>query len=171
MRFPQEEVGKMRKLSRPWHGPYCVLSKEEPDITVAKVYFPQDKTIRVHMSRVTPCPSELPPGFYWYGTKRHSAGRPPKWVQQLLSKDAEVSVNDVSEESDPLATSDSGDTDNDEPQETSDGSGEAESEAAVNTTPRPRDQERYSLRSRVTAPKRLMVVQTRSRSSLSVRGE
>ena len=171
VRFPQEEVGKMRKLSRPWHGPYRVLSKEEPDITVAKVYFPQDKTIRVHMSRVTPCPSEFPPGFYWYGTKRHSPGRPPKWVQQLLSKDAEVPIDDVSEESDPLATSDSGDTDNDEPQETSDGSGKAESEAAVNTTPRPRDQECYSLRSRVTAPKRLMVVQTRSRSSLSVRGE
>ena len=34
MRFPQEEVGKMWKLSRPWHWPYRIRSKEEPDVTV-----------------------------------------------------------------------------------------------------------------------------------------
>ena len=80
VRFLQEEVGKLRKLSRPWHGPFRVLTIEGPDVTVIKVYFPQDKVIRVHLSRVTPCPNEFPPGFYWYWTKRHSPGRPPKWV-------------------------------------------------------------------------------------------
>ena len=67
VRFPQEEVGKMRKLSRPWHGPYRIVTHKEPDVTVVKVYRPQDTAIRVHLSRVAPCPSELPPGFYWYG--------------------------------------------------------------------------------------------------------
>ena len=27
-------------------------------------------------------------GYFWYGTCRHSAGRPPKWVQNLLQKGA-----------------------------------------------------------------------------------
>ena len=43
VRFPQEKVGKMRKLSRPWHGPFRVLVVEDPDVTVIKVYFPQDE--------------------------------------------------------------------------------------------------------------------------------
>ena len=30
VRFPQDEVGKMRKLSCPWHGPYRILLKEGP---------------------------------------------------------------------------------------------------------------------------------------------
>ena len=51
VRFPQEEVGKLRKLSHPWHGPYRVVSRDDPDVTVAPVYPPQDKTIRVHLSR------------------------------------------------------------------------------------------------------------------------
>ena len=49
VQFPQEEVGKMRKLSRPWHGSYRIMSKEGPDVTVVKLYFSQDKVIRVHL--------------------------------------------------------------------------------------------------------------------------
>ena len=40
MKFPGEETGRMRKLSRPWHGPYRVLEVNGPDITVEKVYRP-----------------------------------------------------------------------------------------------------------------------------------
>ena len=52
VRFPHEESGKMRKLSHPWHGPYRVVERKDPDITVVKVYFPDDGSIQVHQTRV-----------------------------------------------------------------------------------------------------------------------
>ena len=67
VRFPQEESGRQRKLSRPWHGPYRVTERHDPDVTVVKIYFPEKGPIQVHQSRVCPCPFELPAGFYWYG--------------------------------------------------------------------------------------------------------
>ena len=88
VKFPQDEVGKLWKLSRPWHGPYRVFSRTDPDVTVVCVYTSQDKPVRVHLSRVTKCPSNFPPGYHRYGTRRHSPGRPPKWIQRLFSDDA-----------------------------------------------------------------------------------
>ena len=38
MYFPQQEMGKMTKLSRPWFGPYRVSSRDGPDATVTRVY-------------------------------------------------------------------------------------------------------------------------------------
>jgi len=38
--FPQDETGKQHKLSRPWHGPYHVISRDDPDITAVKYFFP-----------------------------------------------------------------------------------------------------------------------------------
>ena len=46
VRFPQEESGKQRKLSRPWHGPYHVVDKNDPDVTMVKVYFPEETQIQ-----------------------------------------------------------------------------------------------------------------------------
>lgn len=46
--FPQEETGEKRKLSRPWHGPYRVLQHNDPDLTVTKVYFPEERQIQIH---------------------------------------------------------------------------------------------------------------------------
>ena len=86
MRFPQDETGKQRKLSRPWHGPYRVTQINDPDITVVKVFFPDDGPIQVHQSRACMCPEQLPAGFYWYGGNRKSAGKVPKWVDRLLSQ-------------------------------------------------------------------------------------
>ena len=54
------------------------------------MYSPQDKQIRMHMSSC--CPSAFPAGCYWYATKRHSPGRPPKWVQKLLDADEKESA-------------------------------------------------------------------------------
>ena len=85
VRFPHEEQGKLRKLSRPWHGPYRVVSQDDPDISVVKVYFPQEPVIQVHQTRVCPCPVAFPPGYYWYGHKQHSSG-PPRWVENLLKE-------------------------------------------------------------------------------------
>ena len=64
VKFPQEETGRMHKLSRPWHGPYRVVDRRDPDLTVVKVYSPQDGQIKIHQNRVAPCPPELPSGFF-----------------------------------------------------------------------------------------------------------
>ena len=170
VRFPQDEVGKMRKLSRPWHGPYRILLKEEPDVTVIKVYFPQDQAIRVHLSRVTPCPSEFPPGFYWYGTKRHSPGRPPKWVQQLLSEDPSNESQEPDPQTDSTLTSTADLEPDPEPQEISDGKDGVEFEPVVDATLATRGHGHYSLRNKVSTSQRLMVIQSCSRSSSSERG-
>ena len=59
-----------------------------------KVYYPQEGTIQVHQERICFCPPELPVGYFWYGTCRHSVGRPPRWVQNLLLKVAAESLVD-----------------------------------------------------------------------------
>ena len=184
VKFPQEESGKHRKLSRPWHGPYRVISRDDPDVTVVRVYSPQDKQIQVHLSRVTPCPSGFPPGFYWYGTKRHSPGRPPKWVQQLLAgardepvAEAQTQVQSPLEGGDEVQVhaSDSPVCDSQNPglerapdvEEESEVATDQETEEATDIL-RPTDTigwNHYSLRRRVAAPERLMVVKARSRSS------
>ena len=69
--FPQDEAGKLRKLSQPWHSPYRITSRNDPDVTMTKIYFPEDQQILVHQSRVQVCPELFPQGFYWYGSKRH----------------------------------------------------------------------------------------------------
>ena len=43
--FPQNEMGKIRKLSQPWHGPYRMVSKNDFDVTLKKIYFPEDQQI------------------------------------------------------------------------------------------------------------------------------
>ena len=85
IRFPQEESGANRKLSRPWHGPYRVINSSDTGVTAVKVYFPDEPCIQVHQSRVSRCPEAFPAGFYWYGNRRAGPGRPPRWIEQLLS--------------------------------------------------------------------------------------
>jgi len=74
--FPQEQTGKLRKLSRPWNGLYHVISRDDPDITVVKIS-PNEPSIQVHQSKVNKCPPSLPNDFYWYGWKHSKPGRPP----------------------------------------------------------------------------------------------
>ena len=66
IRFPAEETGRNRKMSHPWHGPYRVMSKRDPDISAQKVYFQDEGQIQVHQQRITRCPPELLAGYYWY---------------------------------------------------------------------------------------------------------
>lgn len=47
VKFPHEETGRARKLSRPCHGPYRVVKVPDPTITAVKVYFPEDGEIHV----------------------------------------------------------------------------------------------------------------------------
>ena len=107
VRFLADETGKMRKLSRPWHGPYRVTGLSEPDVTVVKVYRPQDRPICVHQARVTPCPDAFPAGYFWYGDCRSSPGRPPRWVDRLLqdkNQDGNPSPDSLDVEDQPSVT-------------------------------------------------------------------
>ena len=100
VRFPADETGKMRKLARPWHGPFRVMEQNDTNVTVTKVYRPQDGQIQVHKTRVTPCPDTFPAGYHWYGDRRASPGRPPRWIDRLLEdslQTAESEPNTVGE--------------------------------------------------------------------------
>lgn len=92
--FPHEESGKNRELSKPWHGPYRLISRDDPTLVCTKVYFTQHGEIRVHQSSVCPCPVEFPAGFFWNGSGRRGPGKPPHWVEQLVS--AGLATNQVS---------------------------------------------------------------------------
>ena len=48
VKFSKEESGRNWKLSQPWHGPYRVISWDDPDLTISKVYQPQDGTTQIH---------------------------------------------------------------------------------------------------------------------------
>lgn len=65
IRFSSEETGKQRKLSRPWHGPYQIISANDTNITGGKVYFPRDDLIKVHQHRV----KLRPKGFMAWNTR------------------------------------------------------------------------------------------------------
>ena len=119
VKFPQEETGRQRKLSRPWHGPYRIVERNDPDVTVVKVYAPQDGPIQVHQMRVAPCPPELPAGFFWYGSRRSSPGRPPKWVNQLLEGELFSEPEDPAQESAEESVAEPAATDRGADQETS----------------------------------------------------
>ena len=44
---PHEDKGVGRKLAWLWHGPFWILASDDSDVTVAKVYFPDEKQIQV----------------------------------------------------------------------------------------------------------------------------
>ena len=100
VRFPQEESGKQRKLSKPWHGPYRIIQKTESDVTTVPVHFPESGSIQVHISRVSPCPLKWPVGFYWYGGNRLSRGKVPSWVDRLLEVGKEAPIEDIQDNQD-----------------------------------------------------------------------
>ena len=102
--FPADECGRYRKLSRPWHGPYRATGIRSPDITVSKVYFPQDKPITVHQTRVKPSPPGFPAGFYWYGGTQKGIRKLPQWVELLLSDNCDIhpANNDTSEKEEEM---------------------------------------------------------------------
>ena len=90
IKFPHEESGKQRKLSRPWHGPYRIMKLTDTDVTAIKIYFPEDGTIKVHQSRVSPCPLQFPAGCYWYG-ESHKCASLPKWAASLFQEQTQKS--------------------------------------------------------------------------------
>ena len=85
VRGPEAETGEKQKLSRPWYGPFRVCAKQDPNLIVSKVYFPEDPSFQVHQVRVCPSPAMFPAGFYWYGARRQSPGRTPSWLLTMSS--------------------------------------------------------------------------------------
>ena len=80
--MPQDESGLQRKLSRPWHGPFRIISISDPDVLLTKV-----KTARRRFtSHVLKCAHPKFPGgfFFWYGGRRWGPGRPPRWVSEVM---------------------------------------------------------------------------------------
>ena len=62
--FAQDETGKHRKLSQPWHGPYRVISRRDPDIVASKIYFPDDASQKESISEVqSPVPDRSCPYY------------------------------------------------------------------------------------------------------------
>ena len=95
VRLPADETGKNQKLSRPWQGPHRVVAIRDLDIIVSKIYFPRDKQITIHQSRVKHCPTYFPAGFYWYGGKQRGQDKKPKWVELLLADGKTNQANDT----------------------------------------------------------------------------
>ena len=159
VRFPQEESGRQRKLSRPWLGPYRIISRDYPDLTVQKVYFPNDGSIQIHQSRVTRCPLKFPASYYWYGNKRKGPGRPPKWVNDLLTTGEDRKMppdlpeTDIESQSEVAEEAEMCDSDSEPVQQG------VEAELIPVRT----GAEHYGLRRR---PKRLMLVDTSARDEL-----
>lgn len=157
VRFPQEETTKQRKLSRPWHGPYRVTRRDDPDITVVKVHFPEDGVIQVHQSRVCPCPPQLPAGFYWYGGRKKSPGRLPQWLDRLLSNEKDHVKSDETENSEEVPEFGVGSNGEDEHDDPS--SAQPLSQEMAETTEvieRPNTASHYPLRRAVRIPDRYM---------------
>ena len=98
--FPAEKTGQKHKLLQSWHGLYQVIAKNDPDITVAKVYFLQHGNIQVHQSRIQRCPLSV---ILWYGDRR-GPGWPAKWIVKLLS-DGLNSSSEVEDDADKNAIS------------------------------------------------------------------
>ena len=85
--------GMGHTASPQWKTQMCVL----PRCTS----YPEDGDIRVHQSRVKPCPVGFPAGFYWY--KHHRAkGSVLSWVQEFLDKPPQVDLPHDQPEEDPL---------------------------------------------------------------------
>ena len=165
IRFPQEETGANRKLSRPWHGPYRVVSSDETGVVATKVYEPSNKNIQVHQSRVTRCPVGFPPGYYWYGTSRAAPGRPPKWVDQFVSAQTTTVSPDsasVTAESEEVST-----TPEDEVEVIPEQELEDEPELERDPVPEPQPEPFRRTRSRVIKqPQRLMTITANARDEL-----
>jgi len=72
--MPDQVQGKMRKLARPFHGPYRILSLTPTNAEVTLVDGPCEPSIFVSLDRVRQCYPELS-DVSWTGGKKRRRGR------------------------------------------------------------------------------------------------
>ena len=46
--LPSEETGRLRKLPQPLHDPYNIVTKDNQDVTVTQMYFPDYPSVHIH---------------------------------------------------------------------------------------------------------------------------
>ena len=82
--MPSETTGKDRKLARPYHGPYRVVSLTATNAEVKLIENPQESSIFVALDRLRKCYPEQS-NATWTGRKRKSK-RSSKSVQPTSSE-------------------------------------------------------------------------------------
>ena len=83
--FPHEESGKNRKLSKPWHGPYRVISRDDPTLVCTKAYsLSMGRSVFIKAGR-TPAQSSFQQDSFGTAVEGEDQENPPRWVEQLLS--------------------------------------------------------------------------------------
>ena len=108
-------------------------------MSAVKVYIPREATVKVHQTRVKPCPDGLLAGYYWYGNKKKGPGCPRKRSKKVLSDE-----NKEESEQHPESKNSAGDIDKAGPAV---GSAEPERELpGSKSVTKDRRSERYSLR-------------------------
>ena len=153
IKFPHEESGKNRKLSRPWHGPYRLLSCTDTDVVAAKVYFPDEGHIQVHQNRTTICPRDFPNGYYWYG-KSQSSNKPcPQWLDAVLGNVGRPDEGTTDSQQANKELQDQASTEAAAPSPTTE---DTSTDVSVENRP-PRERTgRYSLREKIRPPRRYL---------------
>eukprot|EP00731_Ephydatia_muelleri_P029828 Em0021g351a len=153
IKFPHEESGKNRKLSRPWHGPYRLLSCTDTDVVAAKVYFPDEGHIQVHQNRTTICRRDFPNGYYWYG-KSQSSNKPcPQWLDAVLGSVGRPDEGTTDSQQANKELQDQASTEAAAPSPTTE---DTSTDVSVENRP-PRERTgRYSLREKIRPPRRYL---------------
>lgn len=67
--MPAQKQCVNHKLVRPFHGPYRIVEKHPSNVTVRPIDQPKEAPIRVSLSQVRKCPSQIPNEF-WPNRKR-----------------------------------------------------------------------------------------------------
>ena len=80
-----ETTGKDRKLARPYHGPYRVVSLTATNAEVQLIENPKESSIFVALDRLRKCYPEQS-NATWTGRKRKSTKRGSKSVQPKTSE-------------------------------------------------------------------------------------
>ena len=70
--MPGSRTDKAYKLSRPYHGPYCVVTALDCGVDVRPVDKLNATPIRVALNRIRPCPAEIPDTFWPQKTPPHA---------------------------------------------------------------------------------------------------
>ena len=99
--MPHEDIGKLRKLALPHHGPYRVLDILPNGLSLHPVNYPEKQPILVNQDCATKCPTELH-DVSWFGKKR---GNPKRKMRQRIRQShlpSRLDMNFVNDHETPM---------------------------------------------------------------------